>query len=48
MLLSVWPAGGGYTPQADGHIVELCPQTNPMVGVYLAAALFFLFFLKQL
>lgn len=45
----------GHKPQAAGHIVELCPQTNLMVGVYLAAALFFLnnykafffFFFKQ-
>lgn len=34
-------AGKGHKPQAVGHIVELCPQTNLMVGVYLAAALFF-------
>lgn len=36
----VWAAGKGHKPQAVGHIVELCPQTNLMVGVYLAAALF--------
>ena len=36
--------------QAVGPIVELCPQTNLMVGVYLAAALFlnnYKAFLKQ-
>lgn len=35
--LSSWK---GHKPQEVGHIVELCPQTNLMVGVYLAAALF--------
>lgn len=30
----------GATGGPAGHIVELCPQTNLMVGVYLAAALF--------
>lgn len=48
----VWAAGKGHNPQAVGHIVELCPQTNLMVGVYLAAALFLnnykaFFFFKQ-
>lgn len=37
----VLTAGGGQEPWAVGHIMELCPQTNLMVGVYLAAALFF-------
>lgn len=32
--------------KVTGHVVELCPQTNLMVGVYLAAVLIFLF--KQL
>lgn len=36
----VWAAGKGHKPQAVGHIVELCPLTNLMVGVYLAAAFF--------
>lgn len=55
----VWAAGAGQKPRALGHIMELCPpsphpQTNLMVGVYLAAALFFkttirlfFFFFKQ-
>lgn len=37
----VWAAGKGHKSQAVGHVVELCPQTNLMVGVYLAAVLFF-------
>lgn len=37
----VWAAGKGHEPRSLGHTVELCPQTNLMVGVYLAAALFF-------
>lgn len=43
-FMCLWEFDGkGHTPQAVGHIVELRPQTNLMVGVYLAAALFFFF-----
>lgn len=35
----VWAAGKGQRSKVFGHISELCPQTNLMVGVYLAAAL---------
>lgn len=40
--MCLWMFDGlkGHTPQAVGHIVELRPQTNLRVGVYLAAALF--------
>lgn len=36
LCLSSWERS-----QVVGHVVELCPQTNLMVGVYLAAVLFF-------